>query len=491
MTSFLRTTMFYAVAIAAAVLFAWQPVWAEEDDLDTQLTLCTFKLSNPGSTATVFFLTRPDPKHADRTQFILVTAEHVFSRMKGEEATLALRKRQPDGQYVKSPLVLKVRSGGKPLWTRHPAADVAVMAVSPPPGVLFPHLGLDILARDEDLRKCEIHPGDTLHCVGYPHPNEFEANAAGFPVTRSGCIASFPLLPTDKTKGFLLDFNTFEGDSGAPVYLAEDHRGSRRRAATAGPAASSAWSGHKSISTTTSTPATRRSRSATAWGWGTSFTPRQSGRRSTGCPVLRRTEFIPFAPRKTGQRNKFRSTEWTLQFSRPRALLESGHHDQFSPVAFRFPDRPPGTAGPQRPRRPLGRRTFQFRLRHGQRGRRTLRCRPGGTGGFTSRGLSTTGRRAVDWLVAGQNGDGGWGDTRPGPSNPAATMLVRAAIHLAGQWHRYADSLAKAQRYFDSHDGLAGLRRQCGGDPAKLAATLGALGPGRADRLAQRAGNGL
>ena len=54
--------------------------------------------------------------------------------------------------------------------------------------------------------------------------------------------------------------------------------------------------------------------------------------------------------------------------------------------------------------------------------------------------------RSVDWLVAGQNGDGGWGDTRGGASNLAATLLVRAAVHLAAQSQRYSDSLAQAQR---------------------------------------------
>ncbi len=81
--------------------------------------------------------------------------------------------------------------------------------------------------------------------------------------------------------------------------------------------------------------------------------------------------------------------------------------------------------------------------------------------------------RSVDWLVAGQNGDGGWGDTRLSPSNLAATMLVRAAIHLSAQSQRYADSLARAQRYYDNYNGLAGLRRQYGGDPTMLAAILG------------------
>jgi squalene-hopene/tetraprenyl-beta-curcumene cyclase len=81
--------------------------------------------------------------------------------------------------------------------------------------------------------------------------------------------------------------------------------------------------------------------------------------------------------------------------------------------------------------------------------------------------------RSVDWLVAGQNKDGGWGDTRRSPSNLAATMLVRAAVHLAVQTQQHADSLARAQRYIDDREGVAGLRRQYGGDPAMLAAILG------------------
>ena len=60
-----------------------------------------------------------------------------------------------------------------------------------------------------------------------------------------------------------------------------------------------------------------------------------------------------------------------------------------------------------------------------------------------------------------------------GASNLAATLLVRAAVHLAAQSQRHSDSLAQAQRWFDSHDGLAGLRRQYGGDPTMLAAVLG------------------
>ena len=103
-----------------------------------------------------------------------------------------------------------------------------------------------------------------------------------------------------------------------------------------------------------------------------------------------------------------------------------------------------------------------------------VHCRPSGERTESRReAYQQLACRSVDWLVAGQNSDGGWGDTRSSPSNLAATTLVRAAIHLAAQSQRYADSLARAQRWFDNHDGLAGLRRQYGGDPTMLAAILG------------------
>jgi squalene-hopene/tetraprenyl-beta-curcumene cyclase len=81
--------------------------------------------------------------------------------------------------------------------------------------------------------------------------------------------------------------------------------------------------------------------------------------------------------------------------------------------------------------------------------------------------------RSVDWLLAAQNGDGGWGDAHSSPSNLAATTLARAAIQLAGQSQRGADALARARRWLDDHGGLAGTRRQYGSDRPILAAVLG------------------
>ncbi len=73
--------------------------------------------------------------------------------------------------------------------------------------------------------------------------------------------------------------------------------------------------------------------------------------------------------------------------------------------------------------------------------------------------------RGVDWLAGHQNADGGgWGDTDKSTSNIATTMLVRAAIQLAGRAEELSAAMAAGQRYIDSRDGLDGLRARYGRD---------------------------
>jgi len=58
--------------------------------------------------------------------------------------------------------------------------------------------------------------------LGFPFGAE--ANEEGFPILRSGRVASYPLVPSTKTKTFLLDFEVFKGNSGGPVFLYDRNR---------------------------------------------------------------------------------------------------------------------------------------------------------------------------------------------------------------------------------------------------------------------------
>ena len=191
-------------------------------ELNTVLMRSTFMLAGEGSIGTAFIIGRPSEKDATWLSYVMVTAAHVLEEMKGNYATLFLRKKNES--YQKVPYQFDIRRDGKPLWIRHPdeTVDVAVMYVLLPRGIDIVLLPTGMLADDEALEKFEIHPGDELMCLGYPLGAE--GTEAGFPILRSGKIASYPLIPTKQTKTFLYDFRVFRGNSGGPVYFVQSGR---------------------------------------------------------------------------------------------------------------------------------------------------------------------------------------------------------------------------------------------------------------------------
>lgn len=194
---------------------------ATQMDINTILMRSTFKIAGQGSLGTAFLIGRPVPGDAGKLFYVLVTAAHVLRDIKGEQATLFLRKKQGD-EFVKLPHPLQIRQGNQPLWKEHPEADVAVMYARLPQEADIQLLPMSLLATDDELEKFEIHPGDALSCLGYPYGAE--ANKAGFPILRSGHIASYPLTPTRKVQTFLFDFQVFGGNSGGPVYFVQTNR---------------------------------------------------------------------------------------------------------------------------------------------------------------------------------------------------------------------------------------------------------------------------
>src|SRR5467141_3543762 len=198
---------------------------AQETEFNTLLFQTTFKIEGPAepgarTLGTVFLMSRPIPDTA-KFRTVLITARHVLEGIHGDAAMLNLRRRTASGwQRVRYPV--KIRDAGQPLWIAPDEVDVAVMYVSLPQGVQIPIISTNVLADDEMLTEFEVNPGEELSCLGYPFGAE--SNAAGFPILRSGRIASYPLLPTESTQKFLFDFAIFPGNSGGPVYMSSKNR---------------------------------------------------------------------------------------------------------------------------------------------------------------------------------------------------------------------------------------------------------------------------
>jgi hypothetical protein len=174
----------------------------DEFELNTLLMRSTFKIESQSTIGTTFIIGKPVSGDSKEQYFILVTAAHVLSEMKEDIVTLFLRKNQGANKFSKYTWPLQIRKQGAPLWKKHPEADIAVMYVLLPKEVDLQMLPMSFLANDKKLLEFELHPGDNLSCLGYPYG--FEANEAGFPVLRSGQIASYPLTPTDKVKKLFL-----------------------------------------------------------------------------------------------------------------------------------------------------------------------------------------------------------------------------------------------------------------------------------------------
>jgi hypothetical protein len=190
-------------------------------NINTMMMEATCKIVGPGSSGSGFILGTPNPTDPKTYFYTLVTAHHVLQAIQGDRATLVLRRLvdrdKQEYQRVEAPV--EIRKDGNAMWSKHPEVDLAAMFVSLPVGAAPMVIPMSLLLADDQIREFELSPGTELFCLGYPFGAE--ANPLGFPILRSGKIASYPLLPTILTKTFLFDFTVFRGNSGGPVYLYE------------------------------------------------------------------------------------------------------------------------------------------------------------------------------------------------------------------------------------------------------------------------------
>ncbi len=199
-------------------------------ELNTILMESTFKIVGKtkvdtlASVGTVFFIVRPYTDTARQGRVMLVTAAHVLEAIAADNAIVFFRKKVGPNTYVNTPTLFQIRDHGKPLWMHHhdPSVDIAAMKAGIPSGMNVAFLSTRDLATDSTLNKYEIHPGDEVFTLGYPFG--IDANAEGFPILRSGKIASYPLTPSSSTRRFLLDMNIYEGNSGGPAYASYNGR---------------------------------------------------------------------------------------------------------------------------------------------------------------------------------------------------------------------------------------------------------------------------
>jgi S1-C subfamily serine protease len=197
-------------------------------ELNTVLMNTTFMISGPStketgktSAGTGFIVGKP-AKDKDFSYFVLVTAAHVFEDISGDIAYINPREKQADESFKEGSYPIAIRRESQNLYVKHKELDVAALFVNLPDYYKKDIvIGDALLATEDSLAKFEVHPGDELLCLGYPLGLK---GPFGFPILRSGKIASYPLLPASINKVWAFDFSVFSGNSGGPVYLVDRSR---------------------------------------------------------------------------------------------------------------------------------------------------------------------------------------------------------------------------------------------------------------------------
>ncbi len=170
---------------------------------------------------TGFLVDAPRPDGSPRT--VLITAGHVLDGMPGQTARIGYRFQGADGAWQFAPQAVPIRGeGSRPLWVSNPEHDIAVIAIKAPPEFAKAAIPLSWLADETSFEAAGLAPGDEMFVLGFPGGKS--ANSQGFPILRSGRVASYPLSPTNRYPTFLLDFRVFAGNSGGPVFIESDMR---------------------------------------------------------------------------------------------------------------------------------------------------------------------------------------------------------------------------------------------------------------------------
>ena len=82
-------------------------------------------------------------------------------------------------------------------------------------------LSMTALLEDQSLLEMDLHPGDEILCLGFARAGRL---THGFPVLRSGRLASYPLTPMKTVGTWIYDATMYEGNSGGPVYFTFENR---------------------------------------------------------------------------------------------------------------------------------------------------------------------------------------------------------------------------------------------------------------------------
>jgi len=177
----------------------------------------TYLVATKKGLATGFVISRRSAPGSGGAAPAMITAGHLLDSIGSGPLVIAVREPGKSGDTQLALVGVQTPRSGKPFYVRHPREDVGAFA----PGVSAAAASrvLPTFLAENSLGGTghELHAGDDVSFLGFP--DLLPGTSGGFPVLRSGKVASYPAAQPHAKGTFLINADVYPGDSGAPVFV--------------------------------------------------------------------------------------------------------------------------------------------------------------------------------------------------------------------------------------------------------------------------------
>ena len=174
---------------------------------------------------TGFLVGRKEKEHPDKSTVYIITNKHVVNG----QNLLYVRFNNSESAGVKDlPMPLKVND--ELLYTDHPQANTDIVAIQILPRVITDNkLRLSFMDIDEhpitlqQMKETGVEEGSLVYAIGFPM--NLVNDTVKAPICRLGCISRVAdaFVSHNAAETFLVDAQTFPGNSGGPIISRPEH----------------------------------------------------------------------------------------------------------------------------------------------------------------------------------------------------------------------------------------------------------------------------
>ena len=206
-----------SLALLALIAALILPCCAEGMNAAEKMMWSTYPVATPKGAATGFIIRRHHSIFQKKRELVMITSNHVLETLGGGPLLLVLRSGRVGSKVA--PLFLLIMpptEEAKSFYVTHPLHDISAFKLYLPPEV--EEIAETKSFVDEDMLNDQVTPLHTGMEVGFlGYPDVLPGTEGGFPVLRSGRVASYPVEGECSGGRFLINSDVYAGDSGAPV----------------------------------------------------------------------------------------------------------------------------------------------------------------------------------------------------------------------------------------------------------------------------------